>query len=643
MGVIPIPSSGIVPQVLKNNLENLKEWSIRLRTYLMTQDVWDVMEPTPTFVDVRDVAVEMAWKRKNATALHAIYISCGPRAFSAIQYIPEAKGGWDKLAELEPQPKLEIAERILSRNDGTEQYKELYKAVRKGDLSKINQFITENPDAVSANITCTKRTALHVAAMVGHLSIVKMLVQKMPKEDLVLLTDEDGFTALAAAITCNAKQSIAECMVHKNKELLKTKAYGMLPAALAFRYCHKKMGRYLYTITPPDYLLQHRPESATIICNAIYAHSFDVASDLLSKCKELAVTPDKDGVRLVYALANHPSAFKSGRRLKFWQECLHRCIRIDSTFPIKSGIKDVYDMKKVHIQNLKFICCMANMIQDLDLNLDQMEEHCINEALFQAVERGNVEFVKSMLKANPDLVETLDQSYRNIFMLAIQFRQPKIFSLIYNSNSKLSATSALDIQKNNMLHSAAYLAPPDVLNSIPGAALQLQNELQWFQEVMSIVPPWALHHRNNQGMTPGEIFNQEHKELVPQGEKWMKDTAKSYTAVGALIVTITFAAASTVPGGNLDSGYLQEDFLVSLPRRLMIGLFALFFSIVSMMVAFSATLLIVFGDNYPWISIPVTCLASIPVTLFVFLQFPLLADIFSSTCGRGMFDKKVRI
>nr|XP_015893140.2 ankyrin repeat-containing protein NPR4-like [Ziziphus jujuba var. spinosa] len=194
---------------------------------------------------------------------------------------------------------------------------------------------------------------------------------------------------------------------------------------------------------------------------------------------------------------------------------------------------------------------------------------------------------------------------------------------------------------------------------------------------MSIVPPWALHHRNNQGMTPGEIFNQEHKELVPQGEKWMKDTAKSYTVVGALIVTITFAAASTVPGGNLDSGfpiflkqklfmifmisdslslfssttflgiltssYLQEDFLVSLPRRLMIGLFALFFSIVSMMVAFSATLLIVFGDNYPWISIPVTCLASIPVTLFVFLQFPLLADIFSSTCGRGMFDKKVRI
>ncbi|KAH7536986.1 hypothetical protein FEM48_Zijuj03G0044100 [Ziziphus jujuba var. spinosa] len=92
MGVIPIPSSGIVPQVLKNNLENYKEWSIRLRTYLMTQDVWDVMEATPTFVDVGDVAVEMAWKRKNATALHAICIACGPRAFSAIQYIPEAKG-----------------------------------------------------------------------------------------------------------------------------------------------------------------------------------------------------------------------------------------------------------------------------------------------------------------------------------------------------------------------------------------------------------------------------------------------------------------------------------------------------------------------------------------------------------------------
>ena len=37
---------------------------------------------------------------------------------------------------------------------------------------------------------------------------------------------------------------------------------------------------------------------------------------------------------------------------------------------------------------------------------------------------------------------------------------------------------------------------------------------------------------------------------MKEGEKWMKDTATSCTVVGALIATIMFAAAFTVPGGN---------------------------------------------------------------------------------------------
>ncbi|KAH7536984.1 hypothetical protein FEM48_Zijuj03G0043900 [Ziziphus jujuba var. spinosa] len=105
-------STQIVPEVLINK-EKYKEWSIRLRTYLMAQDVWDVLEPTPTFVDVWDVAVEMAWKRKNATALHAIHISCGPDAFSLIEHITNAKEAWDKLAEsmvtAGPEPLIQAA------------------------------------------------------------------------------------------------------------------------------------------------------------------------------------------------------------------------------------------------------------------------------------------------------------------------------------------------------------------------------------------------------------------------------------------------------------------------------------------------------------------------------------------------------
>ncbi|GKA54051.1 ankyrin repeat family protein, partial [Tanacetum coccineum] len=48
------------------------------------------------------------------------------------------------------------------------------------------------------------------------------------------------------------------------------------------------------------------------------------------------------------------------------------------------------------------------------------------------------------------------------------------------------------------------------------------------------------------------VFRREHEKLRKDGEEWMKKTADSYTITAALIITIVFAAAITVPGGNDD-------------------------------------------------------------------------------------------
>ena len=159
----------------------------------------------------------------------------------------------------------------------------------------------------------------------------------------------------------------------------------------------------------------------------------------------------------------------------------------------------------------------------------------------------------------------------------------------------------------------------------------------------------------------------------------MKDTASSCTVVGSLIVTIMFAAAFTVPGGNdqnkgfpiflneklfmvfivsdalslfssstsvlmflgiLTSRYAEEDFLKSLPTKMIIGLSTLFFSIVAMMTAFSAALILMLREQ-SWIFIPVICLASVPVTLFVLMQFPLLVDMTILTYRPGIFNRKM--
>lgn len=148
----------------------------------------------------------------------------------------------------------------------------------------------------------------------------------------------------------------------------------------------------------------------------------------------------------------------------------------------------------------------------------------------------------------------------------------------------------------------------------------------------------------------------------------MKNTASSCMLVATLIATVMFAAAFSVPGSNnektgrpifllkrsflvfavsdalalfssstsiliflsiLTSRYAEEDFLESLPNRLIIGLATLFISVATMMISFCATLFIVLSPEFLWLAIPMAFIACIPVTLFPLLKFPLFIDMIS--------------
>uniref|UniRef100_A0A7N2L5V0 PGG domain-containing protein n=1 Tax=Quercus lobata TaxID=97700 RepID=A0A7N2L5V0_QUELO len=138
-----------------------------------------------------------------------------------------------------------------------------------------------------------------------------------------------------------------------------------------------------------------------------------------------------------------------------------------------------------------------------------------------------------------------------------------------------------------------------------------------------IVPPSYIKMKNSKNQTPKELFAEEHK-LLKEGEKWMKSTATSCMLVATFIATVEFAAIITVPGGEnnntgvpiflrekwflifvisdaialfsssasiimflsiLTSRYAENDFLISLPTRLMFGISTLFISIATMVLA----------------------------------------------------------
>lgn len=58
---------------------------------------------------------------------------------------------------------------------------------------------------------------------------------------------------------------------------------------------------------------------------------------------------------------------------------------------------------------------------------------------------------------------------------------------------------------------------------------------------------------------------------MEKGEKWMKNTAKSCTMVGALIVTIMFAAVFTLPDDNNQNTGLPKSLNKKLFRVFMIS------------------------------------------------------------------------
>ena len=155
-------------------------------------------------------------------------------------------------------------------DDDVEIYLDLYKALQIGDWNAANKFLDRHPHAISAKITVTDKTALHVAAEAGHVHIVEELVKQMSEENLEI-KDDDGLTALART-ACNGNYRIAECMLGKNENLISIRTNQKnIPPFLALLNGHLRLARYLYMLTPLEILMPEKGTmGASVVSVAIY-------------------------------------------------------------------------------------------------------------------------------------------------------------------------------------------------------------------------------------------------------------------------------------------------------------------------------------------------------------------------------------
>ncbi|KAI3951031.1 hypothetical protein MKW92_006915 [Papaver armeniacum] len=597
----------------------------------------------------------------------------------------------------------------------------LYQAIHKNDRESVKIHLRDNPDAVTAIITSTGDTALHIAAVSGRLRIAKLLLQLMPKEALEIKNN-----AGTAAISLTAQEGsieIAKLMVEKNINVLRLQdGKDSIPLVLAATNGNEGMLRYLYSVTPKDELdPKSGKNGATFLTAAVTADIYDISLEVLQRYPQLAIAPDSDGNNVINVLSAKPCSFPSGNRHGFLQQFIYTSIPVELDYLSRDadpsghsiqissepkvqtiskarqhglvwkalillvpGVKRIYEKKVIHVQALELLRVVC--LQISKLNAQQLTDARAYNVIIRTAMFGIIEYFKELLDSSPHLLFSVDTNNSNVglFQIAVLNRQDKIYNFISKMGQKNNRAHVISDSGNNMLHLAGFLAPPSQLDKVSGAALKMQREIQWFQEVEKMVHPKFKDFLNKDMLKPSEVFRKEHKALVKEGEAWMKETSQACMVVSTLIATVMFAAAFTVPGGNnqdtglpiflknnplafyvfiisdaialfasctsilmflaiLTARYAEQDFLKSLPQKLILGLASLFISIAAMMTTFGATLVIILHGNVTWAYVPVTMLASVPVLLFGFLQFPLFVDIILSTYGPSIFHKQENI
>ncbi|RXH74797.1 hypothetical protein DVH24_029518 [Malus domestica] len=513
-------------------------------------------------------------------------------------------------------------------------YLPLYCAASSGNWEEASKFLDNDPHAAKARISNLSMTALHVAASEGHSEFVEKLVKRVPR-DVLEMQDEMGFTPLHYAAIGGSLRS-AKALLMENLKLAQcVDAEGRTPLLLAATFAseNKELVWYFLLVTtneePGHPFTGHW---AANLVNMLIASGFHVLPVEVDSILPQSVRSYVANTRTVW---RGETGYVTPKGIVWYQSAI-----FNTSCVILFSVAVLHGLRRVLFGAIKRIA-PASFTQLHDAKL---RHHCA------------VELVKRICSQ----LSQRHTSWR--------------FNYLLNSDIMQIATV------NGIVEIITKLAPLPQLSSISGAALQMQRELQWFKEVEKLVHPYYKESRNQNRESARELFTKEHKLLAESGEKWLKDTSNSCMLVSTLVATVVFAAAFTVPGGNDNEGapiflqkksaiflvfvvsdtvalfssltsllmflsiltarYAEEDFLESLPKRLIIGLGTLFFAIAATMVAFGATLSIVLSKRFNGVSVPITLLASFPVTLFALLQLPLFIQMVRSTFGQSIFRPK---
>nr|XP_043637810.1 uncharacterized protein LOC122608792 [Erigeron canadensis] len=613
-----------------------------------------------------------------------------------------------------------LPDAILNKKVTKAKYIPLHRAIERGDWDRAQQFFNKNIATLCAKISWEGETPLHLSIYKSHnLDFVENLINKIEKTSLPTLVNIYGYTTLHYAATVGNTDA-AKMLVDKNPLLLfVANKDDELPLLTALRNYQEETFLYLLQETKLHIGVISQNDScqnpfegkqgSLLLCGAIGRGYLDIAYELICQYPKLAISNVDNNQTPLWSIVNNQDVYLSSTPYNSYQRFIYSYMTTGNNI-VDNKNKDnmIPDIENPGTYSTtKFVTkCKSSYCYTVVPHIRRIreeklkhskgmmilericEEICKMEDANQICEIVDGAFNTAVLNDIPEVIETIvgflphaiwtRNNNHYLPQVVARCRSEMVCRYLEVNARNDLFRGVYDMENNdNILHLAGKLAPISKLNLISGAALQMQKE-----EIEKFVLPSAKESRNSHGDTPIMVFREEHKDLRKEGEEWMKKTSDSYTITAALIITIVFASAITIPGGNdgntgkpiyetnnsfiifavsdaislftsttslllflsiLTSRYHEDDFLYKLPKRLIFGLVMLFISVTSMMLAFSATLYIMFGQGRAWIIIPIVALSCLPIATYVILQFPLLVELISSTYGHTIYPQRCRV
>ncbi|WJX37755.1 hypothetical protein P8452_25489 [Trifolium repens] len=540
-------------------------------------------------------------------------------------------------------------------------------------------------------------TPLHIAAlrgftMLGHRKKTFVYLYQFAKEDVNTVMDNNGTTILHYAIRRDMF-GLANIITHcytNSISFMKDK-YGVTPLeVLATRTSAFKSGNplswwqqilyYCYPFTPEDPATKLKSIEKIVKRDGLSFHYWLLKEFMKNPYNSYGGGGDEAALNTEHA--------KEIQNIKGTR-------KNDNNKEHENEIEDIKGtLKEGESQNTTEASGIAKMMQELisklpitsewkgilleavkNIETKSSEEKVdiMDTPYLVAAKHGIVEITSALESEMKSVIHERNSYNENALLLAVKYRQPQVVEGLKKSLSKnkkifQSLCLKVDNNLNTMLHLAAYTSlNKETTWRISGPAMQMMLDIKWYKYIKGIVPEYFEHRINKDKKTPGEVFKEEHKELLKESTEWMKNTAESCSVVAALIAGLSFATSGSVPGGNSSSGkpalegqpafegfaissliglyfsgtalimFLSiltsrkqiEDFKTNLPAKLLGGLSFLFISIVAMFISFCAGHFFVLTDKYGKhdILVELYIVFSLPVIYYAVVQLPLYIDL----------------